>query len=92
MLSFKLINSSLVNRNSKLEIMFLGKYRHYKGKEYEVLGIVRHSETLEEMVLYKALYESSFGKDTLWVRPKQMFLETIEVNGKPMKRFEFIGE
>lgn len=65
----------------------LGKYRHFKGKLYELIGVARHSETLEEYVVYKALYESEeFGKDALWIRPKKMFLE--EVNGK--KRFEFL--
>jgi hypothetical protein len=69
-----------------------GKYRHYKGKYYEVLDIVRHSETLEELVLYKALYESEFGKNTLWVRPKEMFLEEVEIEGRRMKRFELVSE
>ena len=58
-----------------------GKYRHYKGKEYEVIGIARHSETLEELVVYKALYDSEFGKGAIWARPKKMFLE--KVNGVP---------
>ncbi len=62
-----------------------GRYRHYKGKDYEVLGIVKHSETEELLVLYKQLY-GDFG---LWVRPLDMFNETVE-NGQ--KRFEFIGE
>lgn len=62
-----------------------GRYRHYKGKDYEVLGIVKHSETEERLVLYKQLY-GDFG---LWVRPLDMFNETVE-NGQ--KRFEFIGE
>jgi hypothetical protein len=64
-----------------------GRYRHYKGKEYELLGLARHSETLEELVVYRALY----GEHGLWVRPKAMFLETVEVQGKRMPRFEFIG-
>jgi hypothetical protein len=68
-----------------------GKYRHYKGKDYEVVGTARHSETLEEMVVYKALYESDFGKDTLWVRPKAMFMEKVMANGKLVDRFSFIG-
>jgi hypothetical protein len=66
-----------------------GKYRHYKGKEYEVLGIARHSETLEELVVYKALYQPE-GQN-LWVRPAQMFLETVEVDGTKIPRFEFLG-
>ena len=63
----------------------MGKYRHYKGHLYEVTGTARHSETLEDMVIYKALY-SDFG---IWVRPLNMFLEDVEVNGKIQKRFEF---
>lgn len=72
--------------------MRTGKYRHYKGKFYEVLGTVRHSETLEELVLYKALYDSpEFGKDQLWVRPLKMFLENVIVDGKEIARFTFAG-
>lgn len=70
-----------------------GRYRHYKGKEYEVIGIGRHSETFEELVIYKALHDSpEFGKNSLWVRPKDMFESDAEVNGKVMKRFEYRGE
>ncbi|MDO8647156.1 MAG: DUF1653 domain-containing protein [Candidatus Diapherotrites archaeon] len=69
-----------------------GKYRHFKGKMYEVLGIGRHSETLEEFVVYRALYDSEFGKNALWVRPKAMFLEKILKDGKEIPRFEFIGD
>jgi len=64
----------------------LGKYRHYKGKEYEVIGIAKHSETLEEMVVYRAMY----GENELWVRPLEMFLEEVEVDGKKIPRFKFI--
>jgi hypothetical protein len=72
--------------------MKLGKYRHYKGLEYEVVGIARHSEDLEEMVVYRALYNlEEFGENTLWVRPKQMFLENIKIEGKLVPRFKFIG-
>ena len=71
--------------------MRIGKYRHYKGKEYEVLGVATHSETLEELVVYKALYDiEGKGKDSLWVRPKAMFEEEIEVGGVWKKRFEYI--
>lgn len=69
------------------------KYRHYKNKDhiYEIVGVARHSETLEEMVVYKALYESEeFGNNALWVRPKAMFLESVIVDGREMKRFEKI--
>lgn len=64
----------------------LGKYRHFKGNEYEVLGIASHSETLEPMVLYRALY----GDGQLWVRPLAMWKETVERNGKTVPRFTFI--
>ncbi len=68
-----------------------GIYKHYKGKKYEVLGVARHSETLEEMVVYKALYEShDFGKNALWVRPKKMFAEIVKVDGKAMPRFKLV--
>lgn len=69
-----------------------GLYRHYKGKLYEVYGTVHHSETVEELVLYKALYETAFGKDSLWVRPLKMFTETVTVDGKKMARFELLEE
>ena len=62
----------------------LGKYRHFKGNEYEVIGIAKHSETLEDYVVYKALY----GEFGLWVRPLKMFEETITRDGKTFKRFE----
>ncbi len=71
--------------------MKLGKYRHYKGKEYEVLGVATHSETLEDLVVYKALYDiEGKGKYSLWVRPKVMFEEEVEVDGVVRKRFELI--
>jgi hypothetical protein len=68
--------------------MKLGKYRHYKGKFYQVLGVAKHSETLEELVVYKCLHPNPRGK--LWVRPKKMFLEKIKINGKTVSRFEFV--
>ena len=67
-----------------------GKYKHYKGNLYQVLGTARHSETLEELVVYKALYQSE-GKN-IWVRPLQMFTESIEINGQQIPRFQFIEE
>jgi cyclomaltodextrinase len=66
----------------------LGKYRHYKGKEYKVIGIAKHSETLEDLVVYKALY----GERDLWVRPLKMFMEEIEVDGRKIPRFQYVGE
>ena len=66
----------------------LGKYRHFKGMEYEVIGVAKHSETLEEMVVYRALY----GAGGLWMRPVSMWNETVERDGKTFQRFTFIGE
>jgi hypothetical protein len=66
----------------------LGKYRHFKGNEYEVVAIASHSETLEPMVVYKALY----GEGGYWVRPASMWNETVERNGVSYKRFTYIGE
>ena len=65
-----------------------GRYSHFKGKEYEVLGVARHSETEEELVVYRALY-GDFG---LWVRPVSMWNETVERDGKTFRRFTYIGE
>ena len=66
----------------------LGKYRHFKGNEYEVIGIAKHSETLEPMVIYRALY----GEGGLWVRPAEMWDEIVERDGKRFPRFAYIGE
>jgi len=65
-----------------------GLYRHYKGKEYHVTGLARHSETLEPLVVYQALY----GERGLWVRPAAMFVETVEVAGQRVPRFAFVAE
>ena len=65
-----------------------GRYRHFKGMEYRVLGIARHSETCEEMVVYQALY----GEHGLWVRPASMWNETVERDGQVYQRFTYIGE
>jgi hypothetical protein len=67
-----------------------GLYQHYKGKNYIVRDLVRHSETLEWMVFYECLYENPAGK--LWVRPMAMFLETVEIEGKTIPRFRYIGD
>ncbi|CDZ77225.1 hypothetical protein BN59_03652 [Legionella massiliensis] len=68
---------------------YCGKYQHFKNKNlYEVIGVARHSETLEEMIIYKALYEcEEFGKDQIWVRPKIMFFEQVEYEGSIVPRF-----
>jgi hypothetical protein len=65
-----------------------GRYRHYKGNEYEVVGIACHSETEEELVVYRKLY----GDHSLWVRPLGMFMENVLVDGRSVPRFEWIGE
>lgn len=65
-----------------------GRYRHFKGGEYEVLFVATHSETLEEYVVYRALY----GENGVWVRPAKMWNETVERDGKTYKRFEYIGD
>ena len=65
----------------------IGKYEHFKGGQHEVLGIAKHSETLEELVVYKALY----GEGDLWVRPLKMFQEEVDSNGKKVLRFKYIG-
>ena len=72
----------------QMEEIKLGKYRHFKGNEYQVIGIAKNSETLEETVVYRALY----GEKDLWVRPAYMWNETIERDGKTFKRFTYIGE
>jgi len=64
-----------------------GRYRHYKGNLYEVLGVARHSETEEELVVYRALYWAG----GLWVRPRAMFLEEVIVEGRVVPRFSFLG-
>ncbi len=65
-----------------------GLYRHFKGGIYEVLFVAKNSETLEDMVVYRANY----GEHGVWVRPLSMWNETVERNGKTFKRFEYIGE
>ncbi|MCG8520278.1 MAG: DUF1653 domain-containing protein [Pseudomonadales bacterium] len=65
----------------------IGRYRHYKGRDYEVLGVARHSETEEPLVVYRCLY----GDHSLWVRPLAMFRETVEVAGELVPRFAYQG-
>jgi hypothetical protein len=65
-----------------------GRYRHYKGNEYSVLGVARHSETLEELVVY----QQEYGDRGLWVRPAAMFAETVEVEGETVPRFRRIDQ
>ena len=69
-----------------------GKYEHYKGNFYEVIGVGRHSETLEELVIYRALYDSpEFGSNSLWTRPVPRFIDLVEVDGKKVPRFRYVG-
>lgn len=69
-----------------MEEIKIGKYRHFKGKEYEVIAIAKHSETQETLVVYRALY----GDGQIWVRPASMWNETVERDGTTHKRFTFI--
>lgn len=64
-----------------------GRYRHYKGKDYTVIGVARHSETEEDLVVYRQEY----GDHGLWVRPQSMFLETVELDGQTRPRFQYVG-
>ena len=68
--------------------MKLGKYKHFKGNEYEALYLAKHSETMEDMVVYRALY----GEFGIWVRPYSMWNETVIHEGREVKRFTYIGE
>ena len=67
-------------------IIINGLYEHYKGFRYKVLAVARHSETLEELIVYQALY----GEEGVWVRPLTMFLENVTIDGKPQPRFKLI--
>ncbi len=72
--------------------MKLGIYEHYKKKQYEVIGVARDSDTLEEFVVYRALYDSEeFGNNALWIRSKAEFLEDVEIDGKRVPRFQYIS-
>ena len=71
-----------------MEKIKLGRYQHFKGKQYLVIEIAKHSETMEEMVVYRALY----GDGGVWVRPMSMWNEEVEVDGGRLKRFTYIGE
>jgi len=71
-----------------MEEIKIGRYRHFKGNEYEVLYLAKHSETLEPMVVYRALY----GEHGVWVRPASMWNETVERDGRTYVRFTYIGD
>ena len=71
----------------------VGKYRHYKGKYYKVVGVARHSDTLQEFVIYRALYDSrEFGKKAWWVKPVSLFTKKIKYKNKRVPRFKYISE
>jgi hypothetical protein len=73
------------------DIVIGGIYEHYKGKHYKVIGVAHHSETLEKMVVYEALYDTpDYGRNALWVRPLSMFVETVMIDGVEKARFKFI--
>jgi len=73
--------------NSGAETLNLGRYRHFKGGEYELVGEATHSESGELLVVYRCLYDGN----SLWVRPKKMFLESVEVGGETIPRFVYLG-
>ena len=76
-----------------METIKLGKYRHYKGNDYEVIGIAKLEATLEEMVVYKKLEDfGKFKKGSLWVMPKKMFVEKVKAYGKEVPRFSYLGK
>lgn len=69
----------------------LGKYKHYKGNEYEVIGFAKHTETLEDLIIYKPLYKSKIlEKNVTWARPKKIFLENVNINREEIPRFKYI--
>lgn len=71
--------------------MKVGNYKHYKGKRYEVIGLAKDSQSLQDFVVYRPLYKNKY-KDCLWIRPKKEFLGTVIINSKVKKRFEYIGD
>lgn len=86
------LNSPKKEKTSEEEILPGQVYHHYKSPEqlYEIVGIARHSESLKEMVVYKAIYEGEFPLGRLWVRPKRLFLQNVTYEGKEMKRFTLV--
>lgn len=75
-----------MRRNNSMNKIELGTYQHYKGKKYTVLGVAKHSETLEDLVVYVTQYENDLS--AIWVRPLEMFLETVVIEGKKVPRFK----
>ena len=81
-------NSNRQAKIAHMSVIHPGRYRHYKGNEYSVLGVARHSETGEELVVYRQQY----GERGLWVRPKRMFVENVTVDGQEVPRFRYLGD
>jgi len=79
--------SSMMNKSDKIENIKAGVYRHYKGPLYDVIGLARHSETGEQLVVYRPQY----GERGLWVRPLTMFMENVDIDGRTVPRFEYTG-
>ena len=80
------VMKSILLGGSTMQSILPGVYRHYKGNHYQVLYLAKHSETLEDMVVYQALY----GERGIWVRPASMWNETVDYQGKQVKRFTYI--
>ena len=81
------MTEQLLELSHEAQTLKLGTYEHFKGKRYQVLGVVRHSETLEEHVLYKAMH----GEEGYWVRPLKMFCETVSIGDQEVPRFRYVG-
>ena len=77
-----------MNENDK--VVKIGIYQHYKGNKYEVIGVAKDSETLEEFVVYRALYDNKVSK--LWIRQVDLFTDKVEVDGETVDRYKYIGE
>lgn len=78
------------NKNVIANKIKRGVYKHFKNKNYRVLGVARHSETLEDFVVYKCLHKNKLSK--MWVRPLKMFIGKVEINGKKVPRFKYVGK
>ena len=86
------LTPQLLAKESIMQTIKLGKYKHFKGGEYEVVGVAKHSESLDVMVIYKPLYPLEDGEMETWVRPIEMFFDTKELNGETVPRFTLLGD
>lgn len=73
-----------------MTLLKIGEYEHFRGKHYRVLGVAKHSETMEDLVVYESLYDNTLSK--LWTRPLAMFREEVEFQGKRVPRFRHVGK